>query len=259
MVAPFQPRFVLDPPSDANAFKIYTDAWWYAFEKKSTEEIWQHIKSDARPEWCAEIFGPLKGKQVVELGPGDGYNTAALERLGADVISIEGNVDAFLRCLILKNALGLTSKFMLGDFTKTFMNTPQIDLLYACGILYHLQDPIGFLENAHGAAENLFIWTHYYDPEHVQHVEYERVGFAANKTAQREFKGQTFTYYEKEYHLDHVQRAGYIGGLNATCAYMSHEDLFGAIELSGFKVMRVVEDPPTTNMIGAVNVFAKRV
>lgn len=236
--------------------KIY--AWKYEFETKTEDEIWQQIYADPRPQWCAEVFGPLKNKKVMELGPADGYNTAALERLGADVTSIEGNVDAFIRCLILKNALDLNAKFLLGDFTNAFNDEIALDLLYACGVLYHLQDPVGFLSEAHRAAKNLFLWTHYYDPAQIQHVEHERIGFAAGRTSERNFKGKTFTYYEKEYHLDHVQRAGYIGGLNATCAFMSRDDLFGAVELVGYKILKVVEDPPNDARIGAVNILATR-
>lgn len=254
----FESKFILDPPSNANAFRIYSGAWWYDFEKMPDEEIWRHIESDARPRWCAEVFGSLNGKEVMELGPGDGYNTAALEKLGANVTSIEGNVDAFLRCLIIKNALGLKAKFMLGDFTKSLSDGTPPDLLYACGILYHLRDPVGFLNEAHKVADKLFLWTHYYDSAQINQVEHERVGFASGKTSEREYNGRTFTYYEKEYHLEHVQQAGYIGGLNATCAWMSREDLFGAVALAGFKVLRVVEDPPSPNMVGAVNIFAER-
>ena len=254
----FASKFILDAPLDANAFNVYAGGWKFDFEEKSDEEIWQQIEADPRPKWCAEAFGSLKNKRVMELGPADGYNTAALEKLGANVTSVEGNVDAFLRCLILKNALGLKAKFLLGDFTKAFEDGVSLDLLYACGVLYHLQDPVGFLADAYKAAKNLFIWTHYYDPEHVQQVEHERVGFAAGRTSQREFKGKTFTYHEKEYHLDHVQRAGYIGGLNATCSFLSHDELFEAIELAGFKVLRVVEDPATPSMVGAVNILATR-
>jgi hypothetical protein len=60
-----------------------------------------------------------------------------------NVTAIEGNVGAFLRCLLLKNYFNLKSKFLLGDFLKYMaVQTNGPDLMYASGVLYHLTDPV---------------------------------------------------------------------------------------------------------------------
>jgi len=49
----------------------------------------------------------MKGKKVLELGPLEGAHTYMLEKAGGDVLSIEGNHGAYIRCLIVKNFYGL--------------------------------------------------------------------------------------------------------------------------------------------------------
>ena len=41
--------------------------------------------------------------------------------------------------------MSMRSSFWLGDFLQILNENNNFDLLFACGILYHLQDPIGFL------------------------------------------------------------------------------------------------------------------
>jgi protein-L-isoaspartate O-methyltransferase len=211
---------------------------------------------DVRPRWCAEIFPSFRGSRVVELGPADGYNKAALEQLGANVTAIEGNGDAFVRCLILKNALGLKDQFMIGDFTQG-LGADFYDTIYASGVLYHLEDPIGFLESIRDKCANLFLWTHFFDKAAAERIDYERDAFASGETKERKLGGRTYTYHLKTYNLEHVGLAGYIGGLNKTASWLSKDDLFGVIEQLGYKVFRVQEDR-AARMMPAVNIFATR-
>ncbi len=37
----------------------------------------------------------------------------------------------------------------------------RYDLIVASGVLYHLRDPLSFLERAAAATDALFLWTHY--------------------------------------------------------------------------------------------------
>ena len=111
----FSDKFILDPPSDAAAFGIYKGAWHYKFDELSRDRILEVVRRDARPQWCAEVYPNFKSFHIAEVGPGDGYNTAALEFLGArEVTSIEGNVDAFLRCLIFEKRARPSSKVSFG-------------------------------------------------------------------------------------------------------------------------------------------------
>ena len=121
--------------------------------------------NDHRVEWLIEELGELTEKSVLELGPLEGAHTFMLEGAGASVTAIEGNYGAFLRCLTVKNFLGLKAKFLLGDFSKIELGSKYFKAVVACGVLYHMADPVALLRGLAGMADNIFIWTHYFEED----------------------------------------------------------------------------------------------
>ena len=72
---------------------------------KSTPGFAQLFEDD-RILWDEEKLGKFLSKRVLELGPLEGAHTYMLQQLGAkEIISIESNKRAFLKCLIIKNIL----------------------------------------------------------------------------------------------------------------------------------------------------------
>ena len=260
----FNSNFFFGAPGIASAFQIYKNHWKYDFDKKSIQEIEDVVKLDPRPRWCNETFGGLKRKSVLELGPADGYNTLALEKLGAKVTAIETNVDAFFRCLILKNAFNMNANYWIGNFMEFLKgdNLPHIDIMYASGVLYHLLDPIDFLDRCSKYVRKLFLWTHYYNDRSVKRFEAqadhpEAKSFKNRKKSLREYKGKTFTYYEKTYDTGHVKSLHYIGGINPTCNWMSRDDLLASIEAAGYTILKTVEDEKDNKILPSINIFAE--
>ena len=60
----------------------------------------------------------MDGFRILELGPLEGAHTYQLEKLGAaEIVAIEANKEAFLKCLIIKELAQLErARFLLGDF-----------------------------------------------------------------------------------------------------------------------------------------------
>ncbi len=172
----FRDRFITEFPSELNAFQMQKGSWKFDYDILSIEEIIKNIYADGRPKFCADTFPGFKDFRIVEVGPSDGYNTAGLEFHGArKIVSVEGNVGAFLRCLIMKNAFNLKTKFLLGDFLQNLHSPETVaDLIYASGVLYHLVDPVDFLLRCGEISRNLFIWTFYYDPQVILNHDYEK-------------------------------------------------------------------------------------
>ena len=106
-----------------------------------------------RPRHAARLLGTndrLDGMRVLELGPLEGAHTYQLEKLGAaSILAIEANADAFLKCLITKEILSLgAAKFVYGDFCEYLKETnEEFDLVFCCGVLYHMSDPIALIES----------------------------------------------------------------------------------------------------------------
>ena len=90
-----------------------------------------------------------------------------LDRAGAaQVVAIEANARAFLKCLIVKELVGLPRvEFLCGDSVAYLRDTNRrFDVCVASGILYHMQDPAELIALlADRCREQLYLWTHYYD------------------------------------------------------------------------------------------------
>ena len=128
------------------------------------------FKSDERPRLAAHALGDAAGRldsmSILELGPLEGAHTYQLEQLGAArVMAIEANAEAYLKCLIVKEILGLTkSRFVLGDVIEYLSGTPErFDIVFCSGVLYHMQDPVNLIKLISLVTDKCFVWTHYHD------------------------------------------------------------------------------------------------
>ena len=129
-------RYSSDKPEDINPFQLLDGVWSTYFEGRNGERLTQgsfHGTNDPRMEWLASKM-TLENQRILELGPLEGAHTLFLEKMGADVLSVEANIGAFLRCLIVKNQYSLRSRFLLGDFNKLDTGEANFDLVCASGV-----------------------------------------------------------------------------------------------------------------------------
>jgi hypothetical protein len=125
---------------------------------------------DTRTAWGASVLGSLEGKSILELGPLEAYNSYQLEQLGAKLLSIEGNVINFLKCLIVKNVLSMSTTFLLGDFVQYMQSSSErFDICWASGVLYHSKDPSRCLRE-HAIWRPLFFFGHIISTKKSSHA-----------------------------------------------------------------------------------------
>ncbi len=167
-------KFERRSPAPENAIDIFRGHWASDLQPICRDAIAGdagHFDSDPKPAWAAQTLGSnnrLDGLSVLELGPLEAGNTYNLERLGAAVLAIEANVEAYLKCLIVKEIAGLSrARFLLGDFNKFLAATSKrFDLIYCSGVLYHMPDPISLIEMMSKVTDKVFVWSHVYDEQH---------------------------------------------------------------------------------------------
>jgi hypothetical protein len=200
---------------------------------------------DDRITWGDTQFGGVNGMRVLELGPLEGGHTFMLDRLGAsEVTAIEANQQAFLRCLVVKELLGIPSaRFLCGDFIAHLRDAVERqarwDLCVASGVLYHQQDPVTLLELATQVSDRLFLWTHYYDAGVIDRRPELAAKFAAASEMTTSGFGHTLYRYEYGEALDWQ---GFCGGLASWTTWMSKSDIVGALEHFGFEVVGTAFD-----------------
>jgi hypothetical protein len=255
--------YLKSAPSPQAALDIFQGEW-----SSQLPAPWQDLKAgnaglfdDARITWLAEQVGGLAHQSVLELGPLEAGHTYMMEKLGAaEIMAVESNTHAFLKCLIIKEILKLErSRFLCGDFIEFLRQleaSSQFQLCVASGVLYHMQNPaelIGLLANH--CAQYLFIWTHYYDAEIVTH----NPGLQAKlpTATPSEYEGFKHTLHRYEYQAA-LEWSGFCGGSAPISAWMTRADIFGCLEHFGFTVQAVNFDHPEHANGPALALVAKR-
>lgn len=233
-------KFERRPPSIQNAIDIFRDKWASTFDgllPAETGGISPHFTTDARPGYAATtlgVNGRLDGFRVLELGPLEGGHTFQLERLGAsEVLAIEANAEAYVKCLIVKEALNLErAHFMLGDFTEYLESTNErFDMVFASGVLYHMTDPLGLIESIARVTDRAFVWTHYFDP--VAYV-------GVPRTARPDPRSADITRYEAEY--PDMDSGHFWGGNIPMNAWLARADILSFFQRAGFQHIRVNDE-----------------
>jgi SAM-dependent methyltransferase len=233
-------KFELRVPSHQTAIDIFEGKWASDFAEISSElRAGQTplFKEDKRPREAARMLGVdgrLDGMRVLELGPLEGAHTYQLEKLGAaHILAIEANAEAFLKCLITKEIASLTvANFMHGDFVEYLRNTDdRFDLVFCCGVLYHMSDPMALIEQIYTVTDRCFVWTHYYDQAHYPWPPREAI-------SDPRYPGVRF--YAQKY--DDMENGRFWGGNRPLSLWLGREDIISAFYRVGCRNIEVVNE-----------------
>ncbi len=238
------PNFFGVPPSPQHTFDLFKDEWstrlpdacgWTAGTGPG------RFCEDYRVTWAASKLGGFAGKQVLELGPLEGGHAVMLEQMGAaSVLSLEANSRSFLKCLLMKEAFGLTrTRFQLGDFLPYLRGTShQFDVIFACGVLYHLVNPVELIELLARHTRAALVWTVCYDAAYF--AAHPQAGTCFQPGQPANTSGFAHTLYRKSYG-DAPQWRGFCGGAT-DASWMTRADILAAFEHFGFGLRAVVDE-----------------
>ena len=244
------PGFIDQYPDDDNAIKIFGDQWISLLPNHEKNTGKAHLFEDDRLSWFLSL-NPVKNKTILELGPLEGGHTYMLEKNGGAIVeAIEGSKNSFFKCLIVKNLYNLKSKFYLGDFVnyvKTCKN--KYDVIFASGVLYHMHDPLDFLENISKLSDTIFLWTHYCTKEDT--------GFAQKHPIVSQYHGKEITMYQCNYG-ESVNRPNFPGGIRPVAYWMDRQSILDVLSILGFNELTIGCETPVTEAGPAFCVLAKR-
>ncbi len=202
---------------------------------------------DGRIHWAIGQFGPIEGKHVLELGPLEGGHTSMLEAAGANVLAIEANKTAFLRCLVTKEIRSLRqSRFMLGDCIKWLETTEDTyDLVVASGVLYHMRDPLRLLRAIAKKTTCLYLWTMCFTDETLKPTKIEMLDDLRVRLYLQ-------TYANVQTNKD------FCGGMEERHYWLHRDDILAALKTLGFSSLIVGQDEPDHPYGPAFSVFARK-
>lgn len=199
---------------------------------------------DKRIEWAIEKLGYVEGKTVLELGLLEAGHTYMLDRCGAaEILSIEANSRAYLKCLIIKELLNLKrARFLYGDFVEYLRtNQTKFDVCIASGVLYHMRNPVQLIELIAKASDKIFIWTHYYDKGIISSNPNLAHKFSRNTPA--EYSGFRHTLYHQEY-KEALKWAGFCGGSESHSNWLSRDGILACLRHFGLSNIQINFEQP---------------
>lgn len=246
MLDTIRARFCTELPSSQTALDIFKGAWRSKLPGPFATGDQERF-SDTRVEWFMKNAGldSLHGVRVLELGPFEAYNTWQIGAQGAtDVTAVEGNTVNFLKCLVVKEVLGIPAKFLCGDFIQFLRAADSAwDLVWACGILYHQVDPVELLDLAMKRARRwVFVWTHYYDPSILASPHAPE--FDRSKDTFVDVDGERIRLHFRSYMIEHYGDRiplYYESGFRPHAFWMTKQDILRRFEKSGYRTEVMVE------------------
>jgi hypothetical protein len=212
---------------------------------------------DKRIEWMLDVLGGVKGSRILELGPLEAGHTTMLERAGASSITaVEGNTRAYLKCLIVKELLGLErSRFLCGDIQAFLAECAETyDVCLASGVLYHMRQPVEVLNDMARVSDRLVLWTHYYDPAVLDHPE---VAAHFGPETSRTVGDLTFTEHHYDYHAA-LAWNGFCGGSAHYANWLERDTILECLRLAGFSSIEIGFDEPMAQHGPAFALVARR-
>lgn len=230
-------RYVSAVPSAQQTVNLFAGAWASELPIEGVKSGTVSLFDDDRIKWLLERTGGAAGLDVLELGPLEGGHTTMIERAGAASIhAIDANTHAYLRCLMVKELLGLkAAHFELGDF-DAFLDqcTSRYDLIVACGVLYHLVDPLRTLINMMRLSDRLFIWSHFFDEAAMPEGDPRRA-WMTGETRRQSMDGETLTYRIRTYGGSRLPLA-FCGGKMSKAVWLDKEEVLDLLRRRGYSV-----------------------
>jgi SAM-dependent methyltransferase len=200
---------------------------------------------DPRIAWAIRNFGDLTGRSVLELGPLEAAHTSMLAKAGAHVDTIESNQLAYFKCLITREILGFANvRFHLGDFVQALeQNDQTYDFIVACGVLYHMRDPLRLIQAMARRTTAIYLWTVVVDDDGV------------GPTGRQSFNGVDVRLYQRGYGKREVS---FCGGPRDNPFWMHRDDILAVLEALGFSKLTISHQTKRTpgNDLPILSVFA---
>jgi SAM-dependent methyltransferase len=104
----------------------------------------------------------ILGKRIADLGCLEGGYATGFARLGMTAVGIEARESNFQNCLYVKSNANLPNLSFVRDDINNIAKYGIFDAIWACGILYHLQNPRSFLITAARVCRRIIlIETHF--------------------------------------------------------------------------------------------------
>lgn len=133
---------------------------FHPWRKGPFELFGLHIDTEWRSDWkwdrLRDAISPLDGRRVLDVGSSNAYYGLRMVGAGADmVLGIDPTLVYVMQYRALMHYLRDTPVWVLPLRLEQFAPTPHaFDTVFSMGVLYHLRDPIGHLNDMHARLQS---------------------------------------------------------------------------------------------------------
>lgn len=252
--------YVRTAPDPQNALDLFAGEWSSKLPPPydGLQAGQAFLFDDVRLRWAMERMGGVAGKRVLELGPLEGGHTYMLDRAGAtDVLAVEANTRAYLKCLIAKELLGVpAARFVCGDFSAFLRETrDRVDLVVASGVLYHMIDPVELITQIAAVTDAVYLWTHYYDEAILRRR--PELAYRLVPPQPSESGGFRHHLYRNDYRTA-LDSAAFCGGSRPYSNWLPREHILGALQHVGLGTIEINYEQTDHENGPAFSVLARR-
>ncbi|HYM54215.1 MAG TPA: class I SAM-dependent methyltransferase [Solirubrobacteraceae bacterium] len=249
-------RFATGAPSPQTAIDAIPGSWASRLPLPGVSAGQAELFADPRVEWAIAELGGVSGASCLELGPLEGGHSYMLEQAGAGrVVAVEANREAYLKCLVVKELLGLQRcSFLCGDAIDYLEATDdRFEVCWCAGILYHMVEPVRLIDLVSRRASRLYMWTHYYDAARLPTDQPKGRPFANGRVTEAVHQGYRHELHRHEYGAA-TRLRGFWGGTQPHSNWLTLEGLLGALEHFGWGEIRTQLDDqhphgPAVNLV----------
>ena len=102
----------------------------------------------------------LEGKRVLEIGCFEGIHTLGLCSYGADVTAVDLRPLNVIKTAARLACYGYSASVFPLDVEDPSAELPEFDIVFHCGVLYHLEDPVTHLARLLPRCRAIYLDTH---------------------------------------------------------------------------------------------------
>jgi 2-polyprenyl-3-methyl-5-hydroxy-6-metoxy-1,4-benzoquinol methylase len=171
----------------------------------------------------------LTGKSILEVGCFEGIHTLGLRLYSDDVTAIDVRPSNVIKTLTRLSMHGSNAKVYVADVEKLSKEFGEFDLIFHCGVLYHLMSPVEHIFSMAQMCRHLFLDTH------VAHGE---PGMSEKTFRDFTYRG---AYHDEGGWLDPFS------GKDPKAFWLTKEGLQEALRKAGFSTINVIEERAERN------------
>jgi len=171
----------------------------------------------------------LTGKSILEVGCFEGIHTLGLRLFSNDVTAVDIRPLNVVKTAARLSMHGADAKVFVADVEKLSVDFGRFDVVFHCGVLYHLMSPIEHLFALGAMCESLFLDTH----------------IARDEAQILERKAGNFLY-RGAYHGE-ASWGDPFSGKDAQSFWVTKDSLTEALLAAGFSSINLIEDREERN------------